>query len=95
MLAHDPFDPAVIHDPFPFYTRLRAEAPVYRVERLDLWVLSRYQDVHAALRDPATFSPMSGMGLLLGGGTRWSPAEGWAPRWWRRSSSTSTAMGCR
>ncbi|MDP2139769.1 MAG: cytochrome P450 [Gammaproteobacteria bacterium] len=68
MHTYDPFDPAVINDPYPFYARLREETPVARVERLDLWVLSRHADVVAALRDPATFSSASGMGLLLGGG---------------------------
>ena len=68
MTAYDPFDPAVIDDPYPYYARLREESPVARVERLDLWVLSRHADVLGALRDPATFSSVSGMGLLLGGG---------------------------
>ena len=53
MTAYDPFDPAVIDDPYPYYARLREESPVARVERLDLWVLSRHADVLGALRDPA------------------------------------------
>jgi cytochrome P450 PksS len=41
-------------DPYPFYARLRAEAPVYRVSLPDgrpAWLISRYDDVVAALRD--------------------------------------------
>src|SRR5205807_8383671 len=49
-------DPAVIADPYPIYARLRDEAPVAYVEDVDLWVLSRYDDVLAALRDPGKFS---------------------------------------
>lgn len=68
MPAYDPFDAEVIRDPYPAYARLREEAPVHHVERLDVYVLTRYRDVVAALRDPATFSSAGGMGLLLGGG---------------------------
>lgn len=67
-LDYDPFDPQVIDDPYPYYAHLRENAPVYRVDRLEVWVLSRYEHVLAALRDPATFSSAGGMGLLLGGG---------------------------
>jgi cytochrome P450 len=48
--------PAVIADPYPFYERLRDEAPVLHLADLDLWVLSRYEDVERVLRDAASFS---------------------------------------
>jgi cytochrome P450 len=48
--------PAVIADPYPTYARLRERAPVDYVRDVDLWVLSRYDDVLAALRDADTFS---------------------------------------
>jgi cytochrome P450 len=41
-------------DPYPFYARLRAEAPVYRVvlpDKRPAWLLTRYDDVAAALKD--------------------------------------------
>jgi cytochrome P450 PksS len=41
-------------DPHPFYARLRAEAPVYRVTLPDgqtAWLITRYDDVAAALKD--------------------------------------------
>ena len=47
-------DPRVRADPYPLYARLRAEAPVcpIRVGRwLDFWMLTRYEDVVAALKD--------------------------------------------
>lgn len=68
MNAYHPFDPSILADPYPHYAWLRENAPVYRVEDLDLWVISRYEDVYRILKDPATFSSLHGMGLLMGGG---------------------------
>jgi cytochrome P450 len=45
--------PAWIADPYPFYARLREEDPVHwAAEPQGRWVLTRYADVTAALRDP-------------------------------------------
>lgn len=60
-LAYDPFDPAVIDDPYPWYHRLVREAPVFYAERHDLWVLSGYHDVRAAARDHARLSSAEGV----------------------------------
>ena len=49
-----------LDDPYPAYRRLRDEAPVYHDERRDMWVLSRFDDVHAAARDWETFSSSAG-----------------------------------
>ena len=41
-------------DPYPFYARLRGEAPVARVtlpDRQTAWLVTRYDDVAAALKD--------------------------------------------
>jgi cytochrome P450 PksS len=40
-------------DPYPFYARLRREAPVYRVslDRQPVWLVTRYDDVAAVLKD--------------------------------------------
>ncbi|WP_232534877.1 cytochrome P450 [Nocardia terpenica] len=48
-------------DPYPFYARLREQAPVYRNETDDFWALSRHADVLAALRDSDRFSSANGM----------------------------------
>jgi cytochrome P450 len=45
----DPSDPAFRADPYPFYDRLRTEAPVYRVPGGPL-VISRYDDAVRVLR---------------------------------------------
>jgi cytochrome P450 len=50
-------------DPYPMYRRLRSEAPVYRNDALGFSALSRYDDVLAALHDPATYC--SGQGITL------------------------------
>jgi cytochrome P450 len=47
----NPMDPAFVADPYPTYRRLRAEDPVHH-SPLGFWVLTRYDDVIAALRDP-------------------------------------------
>ena len=45
----DPFDPDFRADPYPYYDRLRREAPAYRSYRNQV-VLTRYSDVFATLR---------------------------------------------
>lgn len=60
-LTYSPFDPDVIADPYPVYGELRAHAPAYWSAEVSSWVLSRYDDVSAALTDPATYSSASGV----------------------------------
>ena len=55
-LDWDPFDIEIDDDPHPTWRRLRDEAPVYRNDKFDFYALSRYADVEAAHRDPATYS---------------------------------------
>jgi cytochrome P450 len=49
-LVFDPLDPAFLADPYPFYRRLREQAPVFKAEQ-GFWLLSRYEDVASSLRD--------------------------------------------
>jgi cytochrome P450 len=58
---YDPFNPELIADPYPFYRRLRDEHPVYYNERMDFYVLSRYEDIFHALRRPQLFSSAQGL----------------------------------
>ena len=60
--SYDPFDPAVIADPFPHYRLLQQEAPVYEVAKHGFFVLSRYDDVVAAAQDWEHFSTTWGPG---------------------------------
>jgi cytochrome P450 len=52
----DPFTDAAIADPYPQYAALRRDDPVHWSEKLRAWILFRYDDVAAALRDDAHFS---------------------------------------
>jgi cytochrome P450 len=52
----DPYDVALDDDPYPTWKRMRDEAPLYRNDAYDFWALSRFADVEAASKDPATFS---------------------------------------
>src|SRR3712207_8565253 len=50
-----PFSPEFKADPFPFYAQLRSERPIYRTSLSDgrpIWLVTRYDDVVAVLRDP-------------------------------------------
>ncbi|WP_242907886.1 cytochrome P450 [Actinomadura terrae] len=50
-LAYDPCSPDFVTDPYPVFEWLRAERPVFFHEPSDQWVISRYEDVNALLRD--------------------------------------------
>jgi len=46
-----PNEPVFIADPYPVYRELRESAPIVYDEATDHWLISRYQDVNALLRD--------------------------------------------
>src|SRR5258705_1823575 len=50
-MQFNPMDPEFLADPYPTYHRLRTEDPVHH-SPLGFWVLTRYEDVVGALRDP-------------------------------------------
>jgi cytochrome P450 len=50
MKSFNPMDPEFLADPYPTYHRLRMEDPVH-YSPLGFWVLTRYEDVAAVLRD--------------------------------------------
>ena len=43
--AYDPFSPAVMANPVPFYEELRAKPEVHYIEKYDTWAFSRFQDI--------------------------------------------------
>jgi len=47
--SYDPFDPAVMADPLPYYRVLRDEHPLYYVEKWDTYALSRFSDIWQVL----------------------------------------------
>ncbi len=66
MTEFDPFDPAFFRDPYPSYAALREEEPVYRRDVPNhrvwphYWMLTRADDVDAALSDWRRFSSAKG-----------------------------------
>ena len=52
MLTFDPGAAGFIEDPYPTYARMRTDDPVHFSERLGAWMLTRYDDVDRAFRDP-------------------------------------------
>ena len=64
-LYWDPFDTEIDSDPHAIWRRMRDEAPLYRNDRFDFWALTRYDDVEAAHRDPATYSSAHGTVLEM------------------------------
>jgi hypothetical protein len=67
----DPYDPAVIDDPYPVYDRLREAGPAYNAE-LDCWFLLRWNDVLAAASDAVLFTSAQGIDI---GQSRSNPAR--------------------
>ena len=54
IVAPDLASPAFKSNPYPFYTRLRVEAPVWRAtlrDRRTAWLVTRYEDVTRVLKD--------------------------------------------
>jgi cytochrome P450 len=47
--SYDPFDPAVMANPLPYYRVLRDEHPVYYIDRWDTYALSRFSDIWQVL----------------------------------------------
>ena len=58
---YDPYDREILADPYPYFRRLRDEAPIYYNERYDFWAVSRFDDVEQTLIDKDTFSNERGV----------------------------------
>src|SRR5690349_6016373 len=62
-LVLDPYDYDFHEDPYPYYKRLRDQAPLYRNDELKFWALSRHQDVLQGFRNSTTLSNKYGVSL--------------------------------
>ena len=62
-LVLDPYDYHFHEDPYPYYKRLRDEAPLYRNEALNFWALTRHADVHQGFRNSTALSNKLGVSL--------------------------------
>jgi cytochrome P450 len=59
----DPYDYDFHEDPYPYYKRLRDEAPLYHNEELGFWALSRHRDVLQGFRNSTALSNRDGVSL--------------------------------
>jgi cytochrome P450 len=59
----NPYDYNFHEDPYPYYKRLRDDAPLYHNEELGFWALSRHRDVLQGFRNSATLSNAYGVSL--------------------------------
>lgn len=64
LVFFNPLDPAVHADPYPQYRLLREHAPLYE-SPFGFWLLSRYEDIAAALRDPRLGHAMDETAVML------------------------------
>lgn len=62
-LVLDPYDYDFHEDPYPYYRRLRDEAPLYRNDELKFWALSRHRDVLQGFRNNTALSNAYGVSL--------------------------------
>jgi len=85
--AYDPFREPLLSDPYPFFARTRADAPVFYAPVIEHWVVARYEDVKRVLLDPEAFSAANSIApvtplcdaaqrILREGGWRQAPALG-------------------
>ena len=51
----DPLSGDYLEDPYPCYVRFRREAPVFFAPEINMWVVSRYEDI-LNTEDPETLS---------------------------------------
>ncbi len=62
-LVLDPYDYDFHEDPYPYYRRLRDEAPLYHNAELNFWALSRHADVVQGFRNSTALSNKHGVSL--------------------------------
>lgn len=60
-IAFNPYAPGFDADPYPALTQLRTQAPIHYWEEGRGWLLSRYDDIVAVLRDSNRFTPDQSM----------------------------------
>jgi len=59
----DPYDYAFQDDPYPTYAWLREHEPLHHNEALDLWALTRHEDIAEAFRTEGTYSNSWGVAI--------------------------------
>jgi cytochrome P450 len=59
----DLFADEVLLDPYPHYAALREQGAAVHLDRLDMWAVTRYDEIRSALHDWETFSSQDGVAL--------------------------------
>jgi cytochrome P450 len=54
--GYDPLDPSVVADPYPALRQLREEGPLFYLPGLDHYIVTRFDDIEAILKDRVTWS---------------------------------------
>jgi cytochrome P450 len=54
--GYDPLDPTVVADPYPSLQALRQAGPVFYIPSLDHYIVTRFDDIEAILKDRVTWS---------------------------------------
>jgi len=72
-MDYNPFLPEVQHNPYPYYAELRRHAPVYQVEGVGFWAVSRYDDVYSILRNPQVFPSSVLVAVAMGDSNPFPP----------------------
>ncbi|MFC9789911.1 cytochrome P450 [Rhodococcus sp. NPDC127528] len=62
-VVFNPYDYRFHDDPYPVYSRLRVESPLYHNPDLGFWALSRHSDVADAFKDSRRLSSANGVSL--------------------------------
>lgn len=57
----DPMAPSYQESPYPLFAELRRDAPVSYSPQYDFWVVTRYEDVSAVLKQPEIFSSVGSL----------------------------------
>jgi cytochrome P450 len=63
---YDPLGPSHIANPYAFYIRARADAPVFFSPAMNAWIVCRHQDVAAILKDHTRFVGLTSHAFIDG-----------------------------
>ena len=61
----DPLSPEFLADPYPFLTQQRKEGPVAYTEAIDMWIVTRHEDVEYVFLNPDIFSASNAQSPLM------------------------------
>ena len=64
LFGFDPLAPDHVVDPWPTLAKARKEQPVFYMPDVDMWCVTRYEDVREMLRDTETFSSASAIHMV-------------------------------